>query len=367
MVITNVRKITVKPTEKFSFNGNMNAAAVCLAELEENNHMLIVGNVDGEMAIFKSEQLHRKCSNLGTITSIAYGDVRNDNTKCIICITAEGFCHIFDYLAVELKPIVSIPVPVNIIKVLISDINCDGKNELVVARTDRVLHVFQLVDSSFFRETNQYTFPAQLGSMAMISVEEERGRKSEVLPLLHVSQPDASIAVIQRDGTLNMQKEITSAVTSELAGGSGRGNYAVCTMDGFIRIRKDDKEYEFFFPCQFFCIEKFPLNDNRFSDCYAACSWDGMTFIGENAERCVCFEVNSRICAFTCGLYTLNGITKPSLIYVTFDDEIFLHHGPRIPLHIPDFLNELKTSCNQFSEMEREEIKNLIATKFFPQ
>ncbi|CEG72816.1 hypothetical protein RMATCC62417_08304 [Rhizopus microsporus] len=42
------------------------------------------------------------------------------------------------------KPNITLKVPVNVNKVLIADIDNDKKNELILARTDRILHVFRL-------------------------------------------------------------------------------------------------------------------------------------------------------------------------------------------------------------------------------
>jgi hypothetical protein len=47
------------------------------------------------------------------------------------------------------KPNLTLKVPVNVNKILIADIDHDDLNELILARTDRILHAFQLVPSEF--------------------------------------------------------------------------------------------------------------------------------------------------------------------------------------------------------------------------
>lgn len=47
------------------------------------------------------------------------------------------------------KPNLTLKVPVNVNKILIADIDHDDLNELILARTDRILHAFQLVPSDF--------------------------------------------------------------------------------------------------------------------------------------------------------------------------------------------------------------------------
>ncbi|RUS23384.1 hypothetical protein BC937DRAFT_92504 [Endogone sp. FLAS-F59071] len=147
------------------------------------------------------------CRGLGTITCVAVGDIRNYGKNSVVCINAEGQVHIFDLpcpndrsdvasivpslntvattLVTEEKsnllasrrssldaatmstfrtgrrighhhvhqhhlvkamerPTLTLNVPVNVNRMLIADIDGDGYNELVLARTDRILHSLQL-------------------------------------------------------------------------------------------------------------------------------------------------------------------------------------------------------------------------------
>ncbi|KAI8988396.1 hypothetical protein BDF20DRAFT_855465 [Mycotypha africana] len=161
------------------------------------------------------------CRDLGTITCIAVGDVRNSGKNSIVVVNAEGHAHIFDvktkassssfnqqqqqqHISIHdylkggrrssdstmrnfrramnggssntsllneednlrnqqqhaqqalsksihdlEKPNLTLKVPVNVNKILIADIDNDGLNEIILARTDRILHAFQLVPSDF--------------------------------------------------------------------------------------------------------------------------------------------------------------------------------------------------------------------------
>ncbi|KAJ9056307.1 hypothetical protein DSO57_1034525 [Entomophthora muscae] len=140
----------------------------------------------------------RTCSGLGTITSVVIGDIRNIGRNSIICINAEGGCYMFDYPFINylndgpsnaatplLTPTFSnLPnaaaisltsnedgaaspnppqplgfsaqssliaranwatlVPTNTSVAMIGDIDGDGLNELVLGRTDRKIHAYQL-------------------------------------------------------------------------------------------------------------------------------------------------------------------------------------------------------------------------------
>ncbi|KAL7749876.1 hypothetical protein RI367_004752 [Sorochytrium milnesiophthora] len=99
---------------------------------------------------------------LGTITCIAVGDIRNTGKNVITIVNAEGQLHIYDIATAsqtdgrrESMTVVSslcIPVPVNICRILIADIDGDGQNEFVAARTDRYLHAF---DFTYRRDEQQ--------------------------------------------------------------------------------------------------------------------------------------------------------------------------------------------------------------------
>ncbi|CAG8618174.1 6644_t:CDS:2, partial [Ambispora leptoticha] len=128
---------------------------------DEDNEF-IVGNLKGELAIFKGTSVCGQpvmtCKNLGT--------------NSIVRVNAEGKCHIFDIAfgspnttstspiddgstpppmrpiindkshEIE-KPDLTLSVPVNCNRILIADIDGDGQNEIIFARTDRV-HIYNL-------------------------------------------------------------------------------------------------------------------------------------------------------------------------------------------------------------------------------
>ncbi|SAL95062.1 hypothetical protein [Absidia glauca] len=215
-----MRTVSLVNRLKWSFAGNMNPHALELGDVDNDGDIeFVIGNLNGEMAVFKGEcplgSPTFTCQDLGTITCIAIGDVRNVGKNSIVVINAEGHCHIFDipspttsqppsqpttppvashaqrqnlvdeYLRQGRRPSdsnstqgfrkmmsqteeqpqrpptegagvegpsiqnlqqskVTLKVPVNVNKILIADIDGDGLNELILARTDRILHSFQL-------------------------------------------------------------------------------------------------------------------------------------------------------------------------------------------------------------------------------
>ncbi|KAI8639534.1 hypothetical protein BD408DRAFT_263623 [Parasitella parasitica] len=218
-----MRTISLVKRLKWSFSGNMNPHALVIGDVDnDNENEFVIGNLNGDLAIFKGQCEDGFpsyiCRGLGTITCIAVGDVRNTGKNSVVIINAEGHAHIFDipqkskiadsseHISVDDylrggrrtsdsaslqafrrvmssntmlsasdsphhqqqqqqqfnstansqqkpriydlgKPNLTLKVPVNVNKILIADIDHDHLNELILARTDRILHAFQLVPS----------------------------------------------------------------------------------------------------------------------------------------------------------------------------------------------------------------------------
>ncbi|KAI7853447.1 hypothetical protein BDC45DRAFT_536540 [Circinella umbellata] len=201
-----MRTISLVNRLKWSFSGNMNPHALVLGDVDnDGENEFVIGNLSGDLAVFKGACSHGLptfvCHGLGTITCIAIGDVRNWGRNSVVCINAEGQAHIFDIprLAADhplmsvdeylkhgrrasdtsslqafrrimdqnaddsshykstpekphihnlQKPNLTLNVPVNVNRILIADVDGDSLNEIVLARTDRILHTFQLQSSS---------------------------------------------------------------------------------------------------------------------------------------------------------------------------------------------------------------------------
>ncbi|KAI8047362.1 uncharacterized protein B0P05DRAFT_566251 [Gilbertella persicaria] len=275
----------------FSGNMNPHALVVGDID-DDNENEFVIGNLNGDLAMFKGQCEDGfpsyVCRGLGTITCIAIGNVRNNGKNSVVVINAEGHAHIFDiptkqkvntdqHISVDDylrggrrssdtasvqafrrmmttgnvsmhtedprsqqdakssspihdlgKPNLTLKVPVNVNKILIADIDNDGLNELILARTDRILHAFQLLPSG---TTTGHIYkgvktPSSLSpSASSVNLQTKKTKEDSLLdknmwifdgqisslcatthphhlnePLLLVAQPGNTFTMIDKDG-----------------------------------------------------------------------------------------------------------------------------------------------------------------------
>lgn len=86
----------------FVVPGNVFKSAVALGDVDNDNDVeLVIGNMEGNLYIFKGQRQIQKISGLGIITAIAIGDLMNCGSNTLIVISGDGWCHI--YLCLKLS------------------------------------------------------------------------------------------------------------------------------------------------------------------------------------------------------------------------------------------------------------------------
>ncbi|PRD35172.1 UNVERIFIED_CONTAM: Itfg2 [Trichonephila clavipes] len=156
----------------FEFKGNVSKNAICLGDADnDNDYELAIGNLHGDMAIFKGDHTHPffEAHDLGMlililqIMVIVIGDVLNEGKNSTICISGEGLCSIFEIKnenlleneRKNLQPFHAQRLPANTKVALLADVDNDGELELVLGLTDHVLRTYRWVRIS--QNTNDFS------------------------------------------------------------------------------------------------------------------------------------------------------------------------------------------------------------------
>eukprot|EP00128_Syssomonas_multiformis_P000994 Colp12_sorted_trinity150504_noHs@2489 len=145
-----MRSVTLVQHLRLPFQDNIFPTAITLGDVDnDKGNEIVIGNVNGDLSIFKGvqEKAWRTASGLGTITCVGVGNLRNDGKNCVVVVSAEGVCRIFDVdpstNTTVLEPASIHHVAINVHILLIADVDNDGQLELLLGRTDRVLHAYR--------------------------------------------------------------------------------------------------------------------------------------------------------------------------------------------------------------------------------
>ena len=95
---TATRSVSFVENLQLEISDNLFNEALLLADVDnDGDSELVVGQINGELSIFKgsSTKSWRRCLHLGMITCVGVGDLWNEGDNLLVCITAEGWCHIF--------------------------------------------------------------------------------------------------------------------------------------------------------------------------------------------------------------------------------------------------------------------------------
>ncbi|KAI9297790.1 hypothetical protein K502DRAFT_339899 [Neoconidiobolus thromboides FSU 785] len=310
-----IRSISLVRDAVLQFQGNLYPKAMAVGDIDhDGSNELVVGTLDGFLYIYKIgfdsplsssniTQLPnlstlpylpwKTCSGLGTITNVVVGDIRNIGKDSIIVINAEGGCFLFDYpfKLVDSSPIISTEspttptltvagtslisganwsttVPFNTIDAIIADVDGDGIKELIIANTNKNIHIYQLTaqvsqanskdkdkdnkprgmrvytgkvkipDYSVLFWLNKNVFNVT-HSITSISVANDEDNS----PLLVVGQGDDNFLLIDEDGRVNkindyQQKEACLTPAFSIPGEKGFDQVASITSDGLLSIEK---------------------------------------------------------------------------------------------------------------------------------
>uniref|UniRef100_A0A0B6ZR61 Integrin-alpha FG-GAP repeat-containing protein 2 n=2 Tax=Arion vulgaris TaxID=1028688 RepID=A0A0B6ZR61_9EUPU len=209
-----MRTVSFVERIEVEFHGNIITQAMVLADVDNDmGNELVVGNIDGHVAIFKgvSPQPWRRMTVSGMLTCLAVGEVHVPKKNSLVCMTAEGWCYIYDVSSHmstqsmgaaeddndygQIKPFFTQELPANARVMCLADIDSDGHVEMVIGYSDRVVRAFRWheipdSDSGHFMLMQRWQLAGQIGSITINYNQDHQ-------PELMVSQPGATFISLQ--------------------------------------------------------------------------------------------------------------------------------------------------------------------------
>ncbi|XP_060634033.2 KICSTOR complex protein ITFG2 [Anolis sagrei] len=398
-----MRSVSYVQRVALDFGGSLFPHAVCLGDADNDTlNELVVGDTSGKLFIYKNDESKpwsvRSCQ--GMLTCVGVGDVCNKGKNLVVAVSAEGWFHLFDLtphskhldaLSYHELPAADDPklgfkqhIPANTKVMLISDIDGDGKSELVVGYTDRVVRAFRWEESSESSEhicgqlvlLKKWLLEGQVDSLSV-------NPGSDCAPEMMVSQPGCGYAILlctwkgqkqppiertdssatsrdspvrdvilhQTSGRIH-NKNVSTHLVGNIGRGyskenSGAGLFALCTLDGTLKLMEgaDKLLWSVQVDHQLFALEKLDVTANGHEE-VIACAWDGQTYIIDHNRTVARFQVDENVSAFCAGLYACKGErNSPCLVYVSFNQKIYIYWD--VQLERMESTNLLKVlECN---------------------
>lgn len=371
-----MRSLSYVQRAVLEFSGSLFPHALCLGDADNDSlNELVLGDTSGKLHVYKNDQskpwLSRSCS--GMLTCVGVGDVCNKGKNFVVAVSAEGWFHLFDLsskldvpgdltVGEEQKFTYTQHLPANTKLALISDIDGDGRCELVLGYTDRVVRAFRWesppdadLACGQLVPLKKWLLEGQVDSLSV-------NPGADGSPELMVSQPGCGYAILRctwgdesilgseasgageareisaRDVILHQtsgrihNKNVSTHLMGNIKQGPGVGNrepglFALCTLDGTLKLMQgsDRLLWSVQVDHQLFALEKLDVTGNGQEE-VVACAWDGQTYIIDHNRTVLRFQVEENVSAFCAGLYACRGNqNSPCLVYVGFNQKIYVY------------------------------------------
>ncbi|KAM6987057.1 LOW QUALITY PROTEIN: KICSTOR complex protein ITFG2 [Aplochiton taeniatus] len=382
-----MRSLSYVQRVSLDFTGSLFPHAICLGDADNDTlNELVVGDTSGKLHVYKNDDskpwITTAC--VGMLTCVAVGDVINKGRNFVVAVGAEGWFHLFDLSSVAVtkadsssphepppsedqKPCFTQHIPANTKVILISDIDGDGRNELVVGYTDRVVRAFRWEEPAESSDLGsgqlvllkKWLLEGQVDSLSV-------NPGLDGAPELMVSQPGCGYAILlctwtqqQGSAALSSEEEIPATpgsegpsrdvilhlttgrihnknVSTHLIANISRGSnddssksglFALCTLDGTLKLMESSEQllWSVQVDHQLFALQKLDVTGDGREE-VVACAWDGQTYIIDHNRMVVRFQFDENVNAFCAGQYTCkDGKNSPCLVYVSFNQKIYIY------------------------------------------
>ncbi|XP_064481058.1 KICSTOR complex protein ITFG2-like [Ornithodoros turicata] len=363
-----MRAVSFLDKIEYEFVGNILQDAICLGDVDNDENIeLVAASLNGDIAVFKFQQQRpwATASDLGAVASVVVGDIVNDSRNKVLSISCDGWCHIFDLQQSpeegcrKMSSFHSQRLPANTKMALLADINDDGKTELILCLTDRVVRTYHWV--SFPEEGDcqgklvglqKWEFANQIGTISLNPVEDNgmallvaqpggtytrldfKSQKDVPDGSPHgVTDPCGQTLQHHKLGSSHMRNpNVSSSILGGIRGTQGTSLMALATLDGTLMLVDGDSIlWSLQVDHQLFALTKLDIvGDGR--DEVVACAWDGQTYIVNEERQSVRFQFDEAVSTFTAGELTLSpGVTLPCLVYATFGNRIVVYYNVTFP------------------------------------
>ncbi|NWI12794.1 ITFG2 protein, partial [Crypturellus soui] len=428
-----MRSVSYVQCVALEFGGSLFPHAICLGDADNDTlNELVVGDTNGKLYVYKNDDSKpwtvRSCQ--GMLTCVGVGDVCNKGKNLVVAVSAEGWFHLFDLsspvskhpdasghhelvaAAEEQKPVFKQHIPANTKVMLISDIDGDGKCELVVGYTDRVVRAFRWEDLSDGSDhisgqlllLKKWLLEGQVDSLSL-------NPGPDGSPELMVSQPGCGYAVLlctwdseqqltpegRDSSTPGREAAVRDVVLHQTSGRIHNKNVSTHLIGSIGRGERSGSLGLFFSPSgtlklmegadkllwsvqvdhQLFALEKLDVTGNGREE-VIACAWDGQTYIIDHDRTVARFQADENVSAFCAGLYACKGgSNSPCLVYVSFSQKIYIYWDVQLERMESTNLLKILESDPEFGDLlqqlgvERSDVssvKDLIhKTLYFPE
>ncbi|KAL4660313.1 integrin-alpha FG-GAP repeat-containing protein 2 isoform X2 [Arapaima gigas] len=373
-----MRSVSYVQRISLDFSGTLFPHAICLGDADNDSlNELVVGDTSGKLHVYKNDDarawLTRTC--VGMVTCVGVGDVCNRGKNLTVAVGAEGWFHLFDLTAPlvakpdsslqevqfwdDQKPLFTQHIPANPKVILISDIDGDGRNELVVGYTDRVVRAFRWeepLESTEMGNGQLVLLKKWLleGQVDSLSVNMGPGSTPELM----VSQPGCGYAILlcswtqevadrpEDPGTPSSEGPPRDVVLHLTSGRIHNKNVSTHLIGNISRgtLKLMDSTEQLLWSVQvdhqLFALQKLDVTGDGQEE-VVACAWDGQTYIIDHNRTVVRFQFDENVNAFCAGHYACkDGKNSPSLVYVSFNHKIYVYW--RVELECMKSTNLLK-------------------------
>lgn len=350
----------------------------------DGGNELVVGTTEGFLYIYRGYNTApwSKITDLGPITCIIVGDVMESGKNLVVVLNTEGTCYIFDFsqeasgntlegdyigkFQLAHKQLLQ----TNTKMLLLGDVDGDGRKELILCHTDRNVSACRWNKATeSFIHLQEWKLKQSVGGITL------HGKSENGNLQIIASQPGCAYATLipiwSKDVTNTESSDVGNdaceiednilyhpmsslsrsqnpAISCQIVGNickkinCDKGYFALCTLDGNIKLMEDDKIlWSFQVDHQLFAMNKLDVLANGKEE-VILCAWDGLTYIVDHDRNIVRFQFEENVQAFCAGQYAIeDGENVVCLVYANFRDKLYLYYDIRLPhLKTVDFLTE---------------------------